>query len=146
MAPMDTGPAFLGADGEFSENGIDYFVRRAQGGFALLYSGGQQIDNVVDKNPKTILKNTGAYITSGQELNARISAYGAKMFLQLCFGLGRNIPGMHAPSELPVWLNPNLKSPALTKEQIKTKIDLFIQSASVAKQAGFSGIDVHALH
>ena len=28
MAPMDTGPAFLGADGEFSENGIDYFVRR----------------------------------------------------------------------------------------------------------------------
>lgn len=53
---------------------------------------------------------------------------------------------MHAPSELPVWLNPNLKSPALTKEQIKTKIDLFIQSASVAKQAGFSGIDVHALH
>ncbi len=114
--------------------------------FALLYSGGQQIDDVVDHNPKTILKNPAAYITAGQELNARISVYGAKMFLQLCFGLGRNIPGMHAPSELPVWLNPEMKSPALTKEQIKTKIDLFIQSAVVAKQAGFAGIDVHALH
>lgn len=146
MAPMDTGPTFLGPDGEFNENGIDYFVRRAQGGFALLYSGGQQIDDVVDHNPKTILKNPGAYITAGQELNARISAYGAKMFLQLCFGLGRNIPGMHAPSELPVWLNPDMTSPALTKEQIKTKIDLFVQSAVVAKQAGFAGIDVHALH
>ncbi len=146
MAPMDTGPTFLGPDGEFNENGIDYFVRRAQGGFALLYSGGQQIDDVVDHNPKTILKNPGAYITAGQELNARISAYGAKMFLQLCFGLGRNIPGMHAPSELPVWLNPNMTSPALTKEQIQTKIDLFVQSAVVAKQAGFAGVDVHALH
>lgn len=146
MAPMDTGPTFLGPDGEFNENGIDYFVRRAQGGFALLYSGGQQIDDVVDHNPKTILKNPGAYITAGQELNARISAYGAKMFLQLCFGLGRNIPGMHAPSELPVWLNPDMTSPALTKEEIKTKIDLFVKSAVVAKQAGFAGIDVHALH
>lgn len=146
VAPMDTGPTLLGPDGEFNENGIDYFVRRAQGGFALLFSGGQQIDDVVDHNPKTILKNPAAYITAGQELNARISAYGAKMFLQLCFGLGRNIPGMHAPSELPVWLNPEMKSPALTKEQIKTKIDLFIQSAVVAKQAGFAGIDVHALH
>ena len=146
MAPMDTGPTFLGPDGEFNENGIDYFVRRAQGGFGLLFSGGQQIDNVVDCNPKTILKNPGAYITAGQELNARISAYGSKMFLQLCFGLGRNIPGMHAPSELPVWLNPDMKSPALTKEQIHTKVDLFIQSAVVAKQAGFAGIDIHALH
>lgn len=146
MAPMDTGPTFLGPDGEFNENGIDYFVRRAQGGFGLLYSGGQQIDDVVDHNPKTILKNPAAYITAGQELNARISAYGAKMFLQLCFGLGRNIPGMHAPSELPVWLHPEMTSPALTKEQIQTKIDLFVQSAVVAKQAGFAGIDVHALH
>ena len=37
MAPMDTGPTFLGPDGEFNENGIDYFVRRAQGGFGLLF-------------------------------------------------------------------------------------------------------------
>lgn len=46
--------------------------------FALLYSGGQQIDDVVDHNPKTILKNPAAYITAGQELNARISVYGAQ--------------------------------------------------------------------
>lgn len=146
MAPMDTAPSFLGPDGEFTENGIEYFVQRARGGFGLLYSGGQQIDDVVDKNPKTILKNPGNYIAAGQELNARISAYGAKMFLQLCFGLGRNLPGLYAPSELPVWLNPHMTSPALTKEQIQTKIDLFVQAAVVAKQAGFAGIDVHALH
>ncbi len=146
VAPMDTAPSFLGPDGEFTENGIEYFVRRAQGGFGLIYSGGQQIDDVVDKNPKTILKNPGNYIAAGQELNARISAYGAKMFLQLCFGLGRNLPGLHAPSELPVWLNPQMTSPALTREQIQTKIDLFVQAAGVAKQAGFAGVDVHALH
>lgn len=146
MAPMDLGPTLLGPDGEFNENGIDYFVRRAQGGFGLIYSGGQQIDDVVDHNDKTVLKNPAAYITAGQELNARISAYGAKMFLQLCFGLGRNIPGMHAPSELPVWLNPDMTSPALTVDEIHTKEDLFVRSAVVAKQAGFAGIDVHALH
>lgn len=43
VAPMDTGPTLLGPDGEFNENGIDYFVRRAQGGFALLFQAASRL-------------------------------------------------------------------------------------------------------
>ena len=37
MAPMDTG-SYEGEHGEYTADGIEYFVRRAQGGFGLLYS------------------------------------------------------------------------------------------------------------
>lgn len=76
MAPMDTGPTLLGPDGEFNESGIDYFVRRAQGGFGLLYSGGQQIDDVVDRNPKTVLKNPGADGGADQDENRPLCPLG----------------------------------------------------------------------
>ena len=47
MAPMDTG--FGNTEwGGFTQEGIDYFVRRAEGGFGLLFSGGTNGDCVVD--------------------------------------------------------------------------------------------------
>ena len=47
MAPMDTG--FANTEwGGFTREGIEYFVRRAEGGFGLLFSGGTNGDCIVD--------------------------------------------------------------------------------------------------
>jgi 2-enoate reductase len=146
VAPMDTG-AYSGPQGEFSKEGIDYFIRRAQGGFGLIYSGGQAVDSLVDPVIEaTILQAPAVFKKAGIELNTRLKAYGAHMFIQLSFGFGRNMPGAHAPSEIPVCGMPNMTSPEITKEQIKQKVDQMIQAAVLVKESGFSGVEIHAIH
>ena len=44
---MGTGFA-LNADGSLSDEGVGHFARRAEGGFALLYTGGLNTDNRVE--------------------------------------------------------------------------------------------------
>lgn len=146
VAPMDTG-ACSGPQGEFSKEGIDYFVRRAQGGFGLIYSGGQAVDSIVDPViGSTLLQAPAVFKKAGIELNTRLKAYGAHMFIQLSFGFGRNMPGACAPSELPVCGMPNMTSPEITKEQIKQKVDQMVQAAVLVKESGFSGVEIHAIH
>ncbi|MBU3202411.1 FAD-dependent oxidoreductase [Clostridium estertheticum] len=146
VAPMDTG-AYSGPQGDFSKEGIDYFVRRAQGGFGLIYSGGQDVDSIVDPViESTLLQAPAVFKKAGIELNTRLKAYGAHMFIQLSFGFGRNMPGACAPSELPVCGMPNMTSPEITKEQIKQKVDQMIQAAVLVKESGFSGVEIHAIH
>ena len=48
MAPMDTGFG-NNAWGGFTPEGVEYFARRAEGGFGLLFSGGTSADCKVDK-------------------------------------------------------------------------------------------------
>lgn len=43
MAPMDTGFGNT-PNNNFTPEGVEYFVRRAQGGFGLLFSGGTNVD------------------------------------------------------------------------------------------------------
>lgn len=50
MAPMDTGFGNT-PDGIFTPEGVEYFVRRAQGGFGLLFSGGTNVDGTIDGTP-----------------------------------------------------------------------------------------------
>ena len=144
VAPMD--PGFdVAPDGSFTQMGIDYYVRRAVGGFGLIYTGGMGIDTDFEKFAPSVLDNPAAFVRTGQEINARIAAYGTKMFVQLAFGLGRNA-GLSAPSELTIMWDTSRKTRALTAEDIETKMANFVEAAKLVQQAGFAGIDVHAIH
>lgn len=143
MAPMDTGFGNT-PDGIFTPEGVEYFVRRAHGGFGLLFSGGTNVDGTVDGTP-CILDNPQKFVSVGRELNDRLRAYGTKMFMQLTLNIGRNA-GLKSPSELPVWQNPSVTTEALTLEEIHTKIREMGEAARLVKQAGYAGIDIHALH
>ena len=148
MAPVTTG-SYLGAHGEFSSEGIDYFVRRAEGGFGLLQSGALNVDYDVDPVSALgpdIISGAAWVRESGRRLNARIEPLGASMFLQITMGLGRNYPGLYAPSELPVYDAPGIMSKALAVEQIARKVDHMVEGARVAQEAGFAGVEVHAMH
>ena len=143
MAPMDTG--FGNTEwGGFTQAGIDYFVRRAEGGFGLLFSGGTNGDCVVD-GCDSILNHPDEFIGQGKTLNERIAAYGCKMFIQLSMNVGRN-GGLKTPSPLPTLGNPDVMTEALTVEEIHTKVEEMGRAAKLCKDAGFAGVDIHAMH
>ncbi len=143
MAPMDTGFGNT-PDGIFTPEGIEYFVRRAKGGFGLLFSGGTNVDGKVDGTP-CILDNPQKFISVGKTLNDRLRAYNTKMFMQLTLNIGRNA-GMKTPSPLPMLQNKSIITKELTIEEIHTKIQEMGEASKLVKQAGYAGIDIHALH
>lgn len=143
MTPMDTG--FGNTEwGGFTKAGIDYFVRRAEGGFGLLFLGGTNGDCVVD-GCDGILNHSDEFIEQGKKLNERIAPYGCKMFIQLSMNVGRN-GGLKTPSPLPTLGNPDVITEVLTVDEIHTKVAEMGRAARLCKDAGFAGVDIHAMH
>lgn len=143
MAPMDTGFGTTKYD-VFTQAGIDYFARRAEGGFGLLYSGGTNGDCIVD-GCDGILNHPEEFLQQGKTLNERIAPHGCKMFIQLSMNIGRNA-GLKTPSPLPLLGNPAVTTEALTVEEIHAKVAEMGKAAKLVKDAGFAGVDIHALH
>jgi 2-enoate reductase len=148
VAPMSMG-CFYGEDGGFNEQAAEYFATRAEGGFGLIITGAIGVDYQVDPYSATgpiPLQVGKVWIDDAKKFTDRIHMAGAKVFAQLTLGLGRNYPGLPAPSECIVYGTTDTKSPALTKDQIKLKISQYIDTAKMVKEAGFDGIEVHAMH
>ena len=78
-------------------------------------------------------------------MNEHLNAYGCKMFIQLSMNVGRN-GGLKTPSPLPTLGNPDVITEALTFEEIHTKVEEMGRAAKLVKDAGFAGVDIHALH
>ncbi|MCD8120468.1 MAG: FAD-dependent oxidoreductase [Lachnospiraceae bacterium] len=148
VIPMTLGALSYDEDGGFSENFIHYFELRAQGGFGLLIPGAIATDAVVD--PYSALGPvptvTPGWARGARELTDRVHKAGSKIFAQISMGLGRNYPGLPSPSENYVWKNGDMKSPVLTTEQIQQKIKGMIDVAKIAKDCGYDGIELHAMH
>lgn len=148
MAPIGGGQHHLPGGGLKNET-IQYLVERAKGGFGLIFTGAIAADSTVD--PYTgvgpaILQNPDAFKMTATELNERAGAYGTKIFAQITMGLGRNYPNLPAPSSVHVFRQPGEVSPELNRDQIKSKIDSVAKSAKIAKDSGFSGVEVHSIH
>lgn len=148
VAPMGVG--FIHEpDGEINKLGLDYYERRAKGGFGLIYTGSFNSDSWVDPdNPLAAnpLKNPAKFIKSSTELTRRIHVFDTKIIAQVTMGLGRNYPTYLAPSVLPVYNYPEYKSEELTIEQIKKKEEYMIEVAKLCKQGGYDGFEIHAMH
>ena len=129
------------------------YKRWAEGGTGLIITGNIMVDpkgtaepgNIVfDKNSNMeILKN---WANQGQQ-------HGAKVMVQL------NHPGKQAPktvskqtvapSAVPLGngLNKLFSTPrALTTSEVEELVQKFVTSAKIAKEAGFSGVQIHAAH
>ena len=133
-------PSLHGPFGEFSENGLAYFEERAKGGFGLIFTGAFHPDTLVDPvhplDSKQPLKAPKSFQRSAVELLERLDAYGAKMMPQVSMGYGRNALGCFCPSEIPYYHDPARIAPALTKDQIKQKIDQMIATAVLLPFSG----------
>lgn len=148
VAPMG-GSTHYRHEGGFNNDSIEYFAARARGGFGLIYTGAITTDYEVDKmsgiGPSPLL-TPDSFKRWGMELNERVGAYGSKMFAQVTMGLGRNYPGLYAPSAVQVFGHPELKAPEMTTEQVKIKIDAVVRGAKLMQESGFAGVEVHSIH
>lgn len=148
VAPMTIGALAYDADGGFSENYIHYFELRAKGGFGLIIPGASATDYHVDPYSALgpVITQTPGWPAKAKKFTERIHNAGAKVFAQLTFGLGRNYAGLPSPSENPVWNTPGAVSPVLTTEQIKQKVADLVEAAVLAKECGYDGAEIHAMH
>ena len=148
VVPMTMGALTYDEQGGFSDNFIHYLELRAKGGFGLIIPGAATTDRSVDPyaalGPNVI--ESAHWQERAKVLTETIHNAGAKIFCQITMGLGRNYPGLPGPSENPVWRNPDMKSPALTVEQIHSKIADMIEAATVAQACGYDGVEIHAMH
>lgn len=150
MAPMG-GIGQAGPQCEFTQEAIDYYVERAKGGIGAIFTGVTFTDVEVDKDflvpGKNVfpLYNPVKFKETASILTERLHAYDCKIFIQLSMGTGRN-GCRRAPSEIPMYWAPNVMCQAYTKEEIKLKIQKTIEAAVLCKQAGFDGVEVHAMH
>lgn len=145
---MDSSHHFKPSGG-FTDESIQYFAERAQGGFGLIFTGAMASDSKVDTFKgfgAAILDNPEEFRATALDLNERIDTYGAKAFAQISMGLGRIVPGLAAPSALPVFRHPDEFSPQLSREEIEAKIAALIRAAGLAQSGGFAGVEIHALH
>ena len=148
MAPIGGGQHHLPGGGLKDET-IQYLIERAKGGFGLIFTGAIAADGTVDPYTgvgPTILQNPDAFKMTATELNERAGAYGTKIFAQITMGLGRNYPNLPAPSAVHVFRHPGEVSPELTIDQIKSKIESVVKASKIAKDSGFSSVEVHSIH
>lgn len=160
------GSHFIKPDGTFHEGVATYYIERAKGGTGLIVSGLTGVQDM--SGAGTWFHDNGeVFIPAAKRMMDKIHSYGTKMFVQLGAGMGRVLAinlyekgegplafrGLNAekalvgPSDnLPnVWI-PETKHRAMTKEEIHAIIDGFAKSAKMVQEAGFDGIEIHAVH
>lgn len=175
LAPMNVHMA--NADGSISEQELCYYAARAKGGIGLIFYGcvlsskraweqhGLMIDSLFDP---------GRHANGAGEMAETIHSFGAKAFIQLSPGFGRQQRYWRTPlysasagipmdkeltdSNMPESLKPFMQirpkprallSPvprAMTISDIKQDIADFVDAAELAIQAGFDGIEIHSPH
>lgn len=132
-----------------NNTGVEFFAARARGGFGLITIPTYCHPDVeIDPN---IFGDMSGYeadaVRQYKMVLDRCHAYGSKVFIQVSMGVGRNgIPGCHGPSENPYVFAPDSKTPELTIEQIKRKIELVVGQAKMWADMGFDGVEIHAMH
>ena len=155
MAPMGL-TGLSTTEGVFNQRAINFFVERAKGGTGLIITGLARVENEIEEfampsSPCPLL-NPAAFYQTAIELTERVHAYDTRIFLQLTMGFGRvahpSVLKTHpiAPSAIPNYWEPNITCRELSIEEIETIIHKFGQVAILARESGFDGIEVHAVH
>ncbi len=146
---MSMGNMMLAENGRgFTQKYIDYFTERAKNGVGLLMTGHVKMESKLDPCPITA-PSLDQDFKLFSELCEQVHSYGAKIAIQINPGAGRLcdvFDGVYEPaaaSEGPCLYYPAVKTRALTKEEIKERVQIFGQAAATAKAAGFDIIVVN---
>ena len=129
------------------------YKRWAEGGTGLIITGNIMIDSKGTAEPGNIVFDRNSNMEILKDWAKQGQQHGAKVMVQL------NHPGKQAPktvskqtvapSAVPLGngLNKLFSTPrALTTSEVEELVQKFVTSAKVAKEAGFSGVQIHAAH
>ena len=155
MAAMGTG-GMVTKENTFNERGVEYYVARAKGGVGLIITGTLYVENEIERVVPGVMPcptdNPGAFTMTSAEMCERVHAYGSKIFAQLTAGFGRVLkPHLYAgeaisASPIENYWDPAIKCRALTREEIQTIVEKAGDSALICRNAGFDGVEIHAVH
>ena len=129
------------------------YKRWAEGGTGLIITGNIMVDPKGTAEPGNIVFDKNSNMEILKIWAKQGQQHGAKVMVQL------NHPGKQAPktvskqtvapSAVPLGngLNKLFSTPrALTTSEVEELVQKFVTSAKVAKEAGFSGVQIHAAH
>lgn len=129
---------------------IDYYEERAKGGVGMIITGCTPLTEKIAQGSHEGWLESDVVLPSLTDLCERVHRWGAKIALQMTPGTGRNgYPNefgeqLISSSENPTFFVPEVKTRAITKEEIKDIIEKFKFAAGLAVDAGFDAIEVHA--
>ena len=155
LAPMGLS-GLVTPEGGFTSRGVEYFVERARHGVGLLITGCAKVEHkiepfVMPSQPNPTF-NRAHFIQTAIEMTERIHAYDSRIFLQMTFGFGRVVHPKTAltvpvsPSPVSNFWDKSIICRELTTGEVEFLIESFAQAALVARESGFDGIEVHAVH
>jgi len=156
MAPMAT-PTTCDANGVYTYDSMEYYVVRAKGGIGLIITGANWVESEIEKHADAFFpsptKAPRPYQKMAVEITERVHAFDTKIFLQLTAGLGRSAIQPHAlkgecvaPSPISNRWDPSVSCRELTTAEVEQIVTKFAQSAKIAQNSGFDGVEVHAVH
>lgn len=136
----------VGSKGEFTQRALDYYIERAKGGVGLITTGVAKVENKIEhKIESERILITPHIVASLGELVEHIHYYGAKLFVQLTAGDGRNNPDLNivAPSTIPSFWIQGVSARALSNKEIEEIIDAFRNAVKILKDTGVDGIELN---
>ena len=129
------------------------YKRWAEGGTGLIITGNVMVDPKGTAEPGNIVFDKNSNMEILKDWAKQGQQHGAKVMVQLNHP-GKQVPKTIAketvaPSTIPLGngLNKLFSTPrALTTSEVEELVQKFVTSAKVAKEAGFSGVQIHAAH
>ena len=128
MAPM--GIDYIDDDFGFSEQAINYYVARAEGGTGLIITGATLVSDEFEKPQSSFLLDDENKIERIKKLTDKVHNCGSKLCIQLSLGVGKI-----------GYIGEN--NPYFSKDEINKLLDAFEKSAYLAKKAGVDAIEIH---
>ncbi|WP_334129935.1 NADH:flavin oxidoreductase/NADH oxidase family protein [Sneathiella sp.] len=135
-----------------TERHVRLYRKWAEGGAGILITGNVQVDRRYLERPGNVVIDQNGGLEELRAFAAAGTANGTLLFMQI----------NHAGRQTPVRVNPTPVAPsdvalalpgnafgaprALLSDEIEDIIRRFIRVAEVAKETGFSGVQVHAAH
>lgn len=120
----------------------EYYGQRAAGGVGLIVTGGVAPNRAGWVAPFSMRLSSSSQVPGHRQITDRVHADGGKICMQILHA-GRY--GYHpfcvAPTRIKAPIN-RFRPWALTEKGIRSTIDDFIQCASLARDAGYDGVEV----
>lgn len=139
-------------DGAPSEGLFRLYERWGAGGAGMLLTGNVMVDRGALEAPGNVIVTDERHLAELREWATRAQASGSKLVLQLSHA-GRQSPRKVnrdpvAPSAVPMkgMLGVMARPRALDDGEILAIIERFARTASIARSAGFAGVQLHAAH
>ena len=150
MPPMGTN--YGGAMGDFTEEHVQYYEKRAKGGTGLIIVENACVDFPMGSNRTTQIRLDHArYMPNLFRLTERLHRQGACVAIQINHSGASAVPGriegntLVSSSNIPSKTGGAIPRP-LTVEEIYVIADKYADAARRAQMAGFDAVEVHGAH